>query len=183
MLEGEHGITAQDVKAGRVEAARAQRFRNDDRLLKTLILSALAPEVEALHALTPSRLAALNHGTVRSPIPGQENQIVLQRCRNWAAQVGEIKIADDGPNPTISLHIVGVDTDGFLANAQSFDSYGTRIQNQRCVGAGRACGRTQTRPQGHAVNGSWAADQLGRGNSTPVSSSATSSYPTNTTEG
>ena len=73
----------------------AQRFRNDDRLLKTLILSALAPEVEALHALTSSRLAALNHGTVRSPIPGQENQIVLQRCRKWAAQVGEIKISDD----------------------------------------------------------------------------------------
>ncbi|HSF32675.1 MAG TPA: phage resistance protein, partial [Candidatus Tectomicrobia bacterium] len=133
MLEGEQGITAPDVKEGRVEATRAQRFRNDDRLLKTLILSALAPEVEALHALTPSRLAALNHGTVRSPIPGQEGAIVLQRCRNWAAQVGEIKVSDDGPNPTISLHIVGVDTDGILANAQSFDSYGNRIQKIRSL--------------------------------------------------
>jgi len=103
MLEGELGVTAQDVKAGKVEAMRAQRFRNDDRLLKTLILSALAPEVEALHAPTPIRLAALNHGTVRSPIPGQEGAIVLQRCRNWAAQVGEIKVSDDGSTPTISL--------------------------------------------------------------------------------
>lgn len=133
VLEGEQGVTAQDVRDGKVEASLAQRFRNDDRLLKTLILSALAPEVEALHALTPARLAALNHGTVRSPIPGQEGAIVLQRCRNWAAQVGEIKISADGPSPTISLHIVGVDTDGILANAQNVDSYGNRIQKIRSL--------------------------------------------------
>ena len=33
--------------------------------------------------------------------------------------------------PTLSLHIVGVDTDGILANAQSFDSDGNRIQKNR----------------------------------------------------
>jgi hypothetical protein len=133
MIEGEQGVTAQDIKDGKVEASLAQRFRNDDRLLKTLLLSVLAPEVEALHALTPARLAALNHGTVRSPIPGQEGAIVLQRCRNWAAQVGEIKIVADGPSPTISLHIVGVDTDGILANAEKVDSYGNRIQKIRSL--------------------------------------------------
>jgi hypothetical protein len=133
MIEADQSVTAQDVRDGRVEVSVAQRFHNDDRLLKTLLLSALAPEVEALHAMTPARLAALNHGTVRSPIPGQEGAIVLQRCRNWAAQVGEIKISDDGPSPTISLHIVGVDTDGILANAQNVDSYGNRIQKIRSL--------------------------------------------------
>lgn len=133
MLEQEHGVTAQDIKEGRADPAVVRRFHNDDRLLKTLILSALAPEVEALRALTPARLAALNHGTVRSPIPGQESQIVLHKCRNWAAQIGEIKISDGGPNPVISLHIVGVDTEGILANAQSFDTYGTRIQKARSL--------------------------------------------------
>ncbi len=128
LLEQEHGVTAQDIHAGQVEATRAQRFRTDDRLIKTLMLSGLAEGVEALHALTPSRLAALNHGTVRSPIPGQENQIVLHKCRNWAAQVGEIKISDDGPNPVISFHLAGVDTEGILANALSADNYGNRIR-------------------------------------------------------
>ena len=56
--------------------------------MKTLLLSALAEGVEALRALTPARLSALNHGTVRSPIPGQESQIVLGKCRQWAAQAG-----------------------------------------------------------------------------------------------
>jgi hypothetical protein len=133
MLEQEHGVTAQDVKEARVDAAIAQRFRNDDRLLKTLMLSALAPEVEALRALTPSRLAALNHGTVRSPIPGQESQIVLNKCRHWAAQVGEVKISEDERNPVISLHIVGIDTEGILANAQGIDNYGNRIRKVRSL--------------------------------------------------
>jgi hypothetical protein len=57
MLEQEHGVTAQDVRAGGVEATRAQRFRADNRLVKTLILSSLAEGVEALRVLTPSRLA------------------------------------------------------------------------------------------------------------------------------
>ena len=89
-------------------------FRNDDRLMKTLLLSALADGVEALRALTPARLAALNHGTVRSPIPGQESQIVLGKCRQWAAQAGEIKVADDNASPLVSLHVVGVDTESIL---------------------------------------------------------------------
>ena len=44
---------------------------------------------------------------------------MLNACRHWAAQVGEIKISEDARNPIISLHIVGIDTDGILANAQS----------------------------------------------------------------
>ena len=58
------------------------------RLLKTLLLAALVPEVEALRALTAARLAALNHGSVVSPIPGREGGAVLGKLRTWAAQVG-----------------------------------------------------------------------------------------------
>lgn len=104
MLEEEHGLTLADLDAGRVgDAAKAQAFRSDARLLKTLILSALAEGVEALRALTPARLAALNHGSIRSPIPGRESQIVLGKLRGWAARVGEVKVAEDGANPVVSL--------------------------------------------------------------------------------
>ena len=61
-------------------------FRNDDRLVKTLLLAALVPEVESLRALNAERLAALNHGTIKTPIPGREGQEVLRRCRTWAAR-------------------------------------------------------------------------------------------------
>ena len=133
LLEAEHGIAAAEVEAGTAAAAAAARFRTDDRLLKTLLLAAIAEGVEALRALTPARLAALNHGTVRSPIPGLESQIVLDKCRRWAAEVGEIKIADDSASPVISLQIVGVDTESILQNAAALDNAGNRIRTVRRI--------------------------------------------------
>jgi hypothetical protein len=92
---------------------RAKNLRNDARLLKTLLLAALVPEVESLKALTAQRLAALNHGTFRSPIPGREAQDVLRKCRDWASEIGEIKITDD-QNPIISIQVTGVDIEPIL---------------------------------------------------------------------
>ena len=131
LLEAEHGVTAEQIEAGAADPAAAARFRADDRLLKTLLLAAIAEGVEALRALTPARLAALNHGTVRSPIPGQESQIVLRKCRQWAGQVGEIKVSDDSASPAISLQIVGVDTEGILQNAAALDNFGNRVGKVR----------------------------------------------------
>nr|MDQ2696262.1 phage resistance protein [Pseudomonadota bacterium] len=127
LLEDQHGVAARDI----ADPTQAQRFRNDDRLLKTLLLASLAEGVEALRALTPARLAALNHGTVRSPIPGQESQMVHSKCRRWAGQVGEIKLSDDGPNPVVTLHVVGVDTTAILENAKVLDNHGNRVQKVR----------------------------------------------------
>ncbi len=133
LLAAEHGVTAEQVAAETADADVAARFRTDDRLLKTLLLAAIAEGVEALRALTPARLAALNHGTVRSPIPGLESQIVLDKCRKWAAEVGEIKIADDSASPMISLQIVGVDTESILQNAAALDNAGNRIRKVRQI--------------------------------------------------
>lgn len=132
MLEAEHGVSAEDVEASRVDESKRRAFINDGRLLKTLLLSALAEGVEALSGLTAARLAALNHGSVRSPIPGQEGPMVLTRLRRWAAQIGEIKIGD-GNNPAISLHLTGVDTDGILANAADGDNYGNRVRRIKAL--------------------------------------------------
>jgi hypothetical protein len=109
-------------------------FRNDDRLMKTLLLSALVPEVESLRGLNAERLAALNHGTIRTPIPGREAAEVLRRCRNWAGSVGEIRV-DEGnsTNPTITVHLTGVDTDSILRQAEGIDNRGNRIRLVRSM--------------------------------------------------
>ena len=108
----------------------AANLRNDARLLKTLLLAALVPEVEALRALTATRLAALNHGSVVSPIPGREGGAVLGKLRTWAAQVDEIKLTED-TNPVISLQITGVDVEPILANAAHYDNDGNRRRKVR----------------------------------------------------
>ncbi|MER8601129.1 hypothetical protein NKH09_25145 [Mesorhizobium sp. M1339] len=125
LLEQEHSVTWQDLQDGKADPSARRRFENDARLLKTLLLAALVPEVPTLRALTAPRLAALNHGSVVSPVPGGEAGIVLQKLRSWATRVGEIRVSDDQV-PTVSLQITGVDVEPILANAAQADNDGTR---------------------------------------------------------
>lgn len=128
LLEGEHGVEDTEVRAGKVEEGKAKRYRAHAGLLKTLLLSALAPEVESLRNLTPVRLAALNHGTIRSPLPGGEATTVLSKVREWASHTGEIHISAESTNPLISMHLAGVDVEGILENARNIDNFGNRVR-------------------------------------------------------
>ena len=130
MLEREHGTSSAEVRALPYGEAKARAFRADGRLLKTLLLAALVPQVDSLKGLNAARLAALNHGSISTPIPGREKQEVLRRVRNWAAQVGEIKVGEEA-DPTVILHLSGVDTEGILANAQAVDNPGNRRRKVR----------------------------------------------------
>ena len=125
LLEAEHKTSFAALADLPVDDITRKAFENDLRLLKTLLLAALAPEVESLKQLTPTKLAALNHGTIKSPIPGREAQTVLQKCRKWAGQVGEIKISDDA-NPTISIQLSGIDTESIIEQARINDNEGNR---------------------------------------------------------
>jgi hypothetical protein len=131
LLERTHHVSWQELQDGRADPRAAANLRNDARLLKTLLLAALVPEVPALRGLIAGRLAALNHGSVVSPILGRENATVLQKLRGWAAQVGEIRFSDDPTNPVISLQISGVDVEPILANAAQYDNDGNRRSKAR----------------------------------------------------
>lgn len=115
---------------GTAEPGAAANLRNDARLLKTLLLAALVPEVPALRSLNAARLAALKHGSVVSPIPGLEGPMLLQNLRTLAAEIGEIKLSDDA-NPVISLQITGVDVEPILANAAAEDNEANRRRKIR----------------------------------------------------
>lgn len=128
-LEKQHG-RVEELEPLPWNDARRTAFRNDDRLVKTLLLAALVPGVEALKGLTAERLAALNHGTIKTPIPGKEASEVLRRVREWAANVGEIRVGD-GNNPTITVQLTGVDTEAILAKARGEDSIGNRRRRIR----------------------------------------------------
>lgn len=127
MLEAEHGLSFADTEKLPAGDNRVASLRNDDRLLKTLLLSALADNVESLRGLNAEKLAALNHGTVKSPIAGQESRTVLRKLRNWASRIGEIKIGEDpATNPSVALQITGIDTESIIKNAQVEDNAGNR---------------------------------------------------------
>ena len=128
MLEREYGLRFEDMASKAADDPKVKALRNDARLVKTILLAALAPNVESLKNLTVRRLAALNHGTIASPIPGGETSILRDKVRRWAAQVGEIKVGEDNQNPTISVHLSGVDTESILQEVNSEDNAGNRIR-------------------------------------------------------
>jgi hypothetical protein len=129
VLEKQHG-RVEELEQLPWGSPRRVAFRNDDRLVKTLLLSALVPGVESLRGLTAERLAALNHGTIKTPIEGREAQEVLRRVKSWAAGVGEIRVGE-GTNPTITVQLTGVDTEAILAKARGEDSTGNRKRRVR----------------------------------------------------
>jgi hypothetical protein len=125
LLEEEHNLKLDQLQDLPANDPGRRAFSNDMRLIKTLLLSALVPEVDCFKQLTANKLAALNHGTIKSPIPGREAQTVFQKCRKWAGRVGEIKISEDG-NPIISIQLSGVDTESILEQAKIHDNDGAR---------------------------------------------------------
>ncbi|MEK7750963.1 MAG: phage resistance protein [Acidobacteriota bacterium] len=128
IIEQSAGVRYEDLGELPADDPRVRRLKADERLVGTLVLSALVPEVETLRGLTPRRLAALNHGSIKLPIPGGEPNEVLNRVRDWASKVGEVKISGDGVDSVVSVQITGVDTSLIVANAGHEDNTGNRIQ-------------------------------------------------------
>ena len=104
--------------------------RNDNRLAKTLLMAALVPEAKPFKGLTVKRLAHLNHGTIASPIPGAEMQVVAQRLRDWVSQVGALRLGEQA-DPEVNIHLAGVDLQPILAQAAEADTAGARKNAMR----------------------------------------------------
>lgn len=118
MLLAEHGLVE--------ESEPTVAFRNDDRLIKTLLLAALVPNSEPFKDLTARKLVALNHGLITSPVPGSEVGLVVGKLRNWMAHSGELQVGDDPHNPTVNLVLSEVDTKAILAAVSGVDNQGAR---------------------------------------------------------
>ena len=97
LIESLHGIAKEEAETRPKTDKAARALRAEARLAKTLLLSDLAPEVEVRKNLTATRLAALNHRSIQTPIEGREGQEVLRRCRAWAVEIGRSGSATTRP--------------------------------------------------------------------------------------
>lgn len=96
----------------------------DERLAKTLLLSAVATTVPALREMTASRLASLNHGSITSPLPGNEARVVAAKVRDWSTTVPEIHISDDPLDPVVRVQLADVDYESIVEKARGEDNAG-----------------------------------------------------------
>jgi hypothetical protein len=101
--------------------------RTDNRLIKTLLVAALVPEVAAVKDLTASRLVQLNHGSSRCPIPGTEASDRRQKLRGWAAEIGQLQVGAQA-DPRVRLRLEGVDLGPILERARHADTPGARTR-------------------------------------------------------
>jgi len=139
-LLNQYRLTDEDVEAAARGAAlpsdragRVKAFTGDDRLVKTLLLAALAPSVPALRNLTARRLSALNHGSITSPIPGGEVAQVSRKIEEWDRQFTEIRVSE-GDDPIVSVELVGVDVNSVLATAKHYANDGSiKLMVQRLL--------------------------------------------------
>ncbi|MFI1333505.1 phage resistance protein [Streptomyces sp. NPDC020845] len=106
--------------------SRLKSFTGDNRIVGTLLLSALVPSVPALSNLTIRRLSALNYGSIVAPIPGREYGILQSKIGEWAARFPEIKQTGTEANPGVRLELSGIDVDSVIANAAVNDNPANR---------------------------------------------------------
>ena len=76
--------------------------RNDNRIVKTLIVSALIPALPVFKSLTVKDLIQLNHGHIRSMIPGLEVQDVATKLSRIGRATGHIVVTRES-NPGVSI--------------------------------------------------------------------------------
>jgi hypothetical protein len=101
-------------------------YRADDRFVKTLLLGFLSPQVPALARLTGGRLAALNHGSLRSRAvtPGE---LAVRRLRELQAQFpGELRSDGNDADPVFTLHLSDLDVEPILDAVGEKDNVGQR---------------------------------------------------------
>ncbi|MFB9687124.1 DUF6079 family protein [Amycolatopsis plumensis] len=96
------------------------RFIGDERLIKTLLLASLAPEVPALTRLTGQRLAALNHGSIVSRT-APAGDVATSRLNDLKTEFGELR-SDGEEKPVFSLHLSDLDIEPLLDNALDADN-------------------------------------------------------------
>ena len=134
-------------EAEAAELPRSHAFVTEDRLAKTVLIAALAPEARSLSNLTAPKLAALNYGTIDAFIPGQEAPQALSYVREWASEFGEISVGD-GADPIIAATLSGVDYDSILQRVITEDNPQARrelvrkmIANELNLGSENLVGR------------------------------------------
>ena len=119
-----HGVSTEQLDTDPESVPRG--FRGQERIAKTLLLSAIAPNVPALRDITAGRLASLNHGSIKAMVAGGEARVVLGVVRDWAQKDAPEISVSDGANPVIRVQLAEVDYQSILDRIRAEDNSGRR---------------------------------------------------------
>jgi len=125
LIRETHNLSAADMSAG---GAVPRGYAMDDRLAKTLLLSAIARDVPALRDLTTTRLASLNHGSITTPLPGNEASVVRAKINTWRSTIPELHMIEDAVDPVVRVQLDDVDYESIVQKAKREDNPARRLE-------------------------------------------------------
>jgi hypothetical protein len=82
--------------------------RRDNRLVKTLIIAALVPEVPVLKDMTASEARAAQPRVAAGAHPRHRGDLVTKKLKDWASQMGQLHVGQQA-DPTVRLQLEGVE--------------------------------------------------------------------------
>lgn len=123
-LLDKHGVSTEQLDTDPDSVPNG--FRGEERVAKTLLLSAIAPNVPSLRDITAGRLAALNHGSIKTMVAGGEARKVLAIVRDWMQKDAPEISCSDGANPVIRVQLAEVDYQSVLDRIRAEDNSGRR---------------------------------------------------------
>ena len=103
-----------------------ERYEADLRLVKTLLLAYLTPDVAAFKRLTGRRLAALNHGSIKRTRTLADDRIATQRLMELQGEFGELRSDGETDDPVFALHLSDLDVEPLLDAVGEKDGVGER---------------------------------------------------------
>ncbi|GAB2480474.1 hypothetical protein GCM10027030_13110 [Luteococcus sediminum] len=156
-----HQMTEEQLASG---AELPKPYQADDRLAKTLLLSAVAPKVPALKNLDAGRLASLNHGSIASPLPGAEAPMVLSKVRQWAQRIPEVRVEGERAGATIHVQLTDVAYETVVDKAKGHDS----LENQQRTVSNLICAELGLDPSATDITGALPSTVMWRGTQRPV---------------
>jgi hypothetical protein len=122
-LENQHGVDFNEVRDGGRNNAEFKQFRDDLRLMHTLLVARLASGLPFFESMDAETLKALNPGVEESPIPGGHGGLtrVREKLRKWAADINEIHYQQQ-PTEEVELRLDSVDVEHILQRASDKDT-------------------------------------------------------------
>ncbi|MFB6373314.1 MAG: hypothetical protein ABEN55_09420, partial [Bradymonadaceae bacterium] len=123
-LEQQHDVDWEDLERGDPEW---ENFRDDLRLMHTLLVAALVSEMPLFENMNAERLLALNHGVEKTPLPGGKGSLsqLRNKLHRWSADISEIHYVES-PGEKVELHLEGVDVEHILQKAADNDTQHAR---------------------------------------------------------
>ena len=132
-LQRKFGVDPEQARIGAAKGdAAARSSLGISRIIKTLLLANVVESKKVLAILDMKRVVHLNHGSIRTPVPGGEVAQALAVLKELATEIPEIQVdSEPAGNPRVAIVPTEHDISGIVRSAAEFENEAAKIRALR----------------------------------------------------